>query len=410
MHIDDLSNDVLLEIVDNFELEKIDDLFDLAESSSKFRVACRHHAITIFRIHEKKLEFSYTRHTSPTRFNDDSIVTNDNIFFIRLLQNFGDLIPHVEIDHRACSNVNSIKGLSALINKYCSDSLKELTLYCSGDNWNGLWRKPFKQLKRLHFKYFPSNCESNMENLSETFPSLQHFKFQPLSIDSSILKCFEHRFPHLKYVELPAYYNKDPISGIQCYEKFMEMNPQIRNLSIMIVDSLDLLRLMSAKLSNLETLKIVTTVKIYPTDLIADNSIKFDRLRELEIRFPKEYFGYDFRSNHNWTNFIIRNHELRILNTNSLVMDLNEWKMIVDNLPYLVEIKSIFSSNHFEKNKQENGLMSLMSRETNLKKVTFQYEYTKKLPTILRDLINSKWRLEEEFQDHMKEITCVRND
>lgn len=84
--------------------------------------------------------------------------------------------------------------------------------------------------------------------------------------------------------------------------------------------------------------------------------------------------------------------------------------MIIDNLPHLIQIKAAWHPND-----QQNGLIDLMSRETNLTKVTFAnefryYKYSRDQYNILRDLIHPKWILEGEAGDSMAEITFIQND
>lgn len=96
----DLNDDVLLEIFEEMEFA---DLLSSAETNSRFReLIGRYYMIKKFRIHEKLIDFRSSNTHSTT--NSDKIYSNfiliyNRTTFTRLLQNFGNLIPLIEISH-----------------------------------------------------------------------------------------------------------------------------------------------------------------------------------------------------------------------------------------------------------------------------------------------------------------------
>lgn len=179
----------------------------------------------------------------------------------------------------------------------------------------------------------------------------------------------------------------------------MELNPQIRSLHIRDIITIHLLQLASEKLPNLEILNITISINSYFMGLTA--SIKFDRLKKLHIHGTSNPFD------NNWPYFIAQNHELQTLDTDRLIITLNEWIMIVNNLPHLVEIKADWMpSDH------RNELISLMSEQTNLKRITFKYHihYSRDDYAILRNLVHSKWRIDGRVQDRMAAISFIQNE
>lgn len=105
-----------------------------------------------------------------------------------------------------------------------------------------------------------------------------------------------------------------------------------------------------------------------------------------------------------WLNFIIQNRVLRFLNIN-WALDLQQWTMIVENLPYLDELKTQWHSSN-----KGNGLIALMNGDTNLKRVTFDMRHKIENHTILRDSLYPRWQIDGETQDIMKEIVFIRNN
>lgn len=124
----DLNNDMILEIFDKINFE---DLLTLAEMRTKFQdLIIRYYAINKFHIHEKLIMLCGARDDLQIEITTDSIRIYDNKLFSRILQNFGYLISRIRIDtaHRA-----SIKFIGGQVNKYCSESLTEMSLRHS---WN----------------------------------------------------------------------------------------------------------------------------------------------------------------------------------------------------------------------------------------------------------------------------------
>lgn len=109
-------------------------------------------------------------------------------------------------------------------------------------------------------------------------------------------------------------------------------------------------------------------------------------------------------ANEKWLNSIVKNQKLRSLNIQYTLND-KQWKLIAGNLPLLDEIKT-----YWESRNECNGLIDLMNRETNLKKVTLNMKVLPENYTILSDLLYPKWQIDEEFRNNLQEITLVRNN
>lgn len=262
---------------------EFEDLLSLAELNTRFQeLISRHYAIHKFRIHEKQIQLYATTNYQKTDFEEHSISVYNSTLIVRFLKSFGHLISCIQIT-QSPNDQNAAIFISGLVNKYCSESLIEMTLHY-GSNWNVFWHKPFKQLNKVLLQSLSLNCENNMKDLTEIFPSLKHLAFV-FHVKPSALECFEKKLLHLKYVTLPMYTGNSN-NDIHLYKKFIETNSHIRNVSITSGDNFELLRLMSEKLPNLEILKFNTYLSSYPIDPTNDNFIRFNRLKELEIGGP----------------------------------------------------------------------------------------------------------------------------
>lgn len=404
-----LSDAVLLEIFDTTEFEE---LLGFAEMNLRFnRLITRYYAINKFRIHEKLIQLHPLMNSRKMiEFNNDVIRICDPMIFTRILMNFGQSISRIQITHNYDDNLTN--SIGEHINKYCDESLTELSLKFN-KNLNVSWQKPFKQLNKFHVEMLTFNRENNM-NLTNIFPSLRHLTFQ--LINPSVLRCFAQHMSQLKYVQFPIQYSHNEI---EFYKEFMAVNQQIRDIHIILEgDDFDLLRLTNEILPNLEGLRLTTEFEYvlndtrpilfknvksfvlcssaYNLDFLNDFPILFEQLLSFEISAP-------FMSTNKWIKFIDRNNKLDKLNIHWM-LDLNEWTMIVDNLPNLAGVKTKWQSNY-----EENGLINLMSRETKLKKVTFVIGLLKVNSTALCDLLFPRWQIERKL-DSLKEITFIRND
>lgn len=272
----------------------------------------------------------------------------------------------------------------------------DLSLYV-GDDWNVLWQKSFKNLTKLRLTSVNLDCDVHTRNSSEVFPSLQHLALRNFDRHGSVMKCFDHHFPHLESFEFSSRWILD--SATEFFRNFMELNPGIREVDI----PARLLRIINEKLPNLEVLRLKIEINEFGRSdhSTVDNLVKFDRLKELEIYGANSITGH-------WTSFIARNRELRILKT-YLTISLREWIMIVGSLSHLDAIKTYW---HTRGNVAEE-VISLMSRETNLKRVTFGngFGYSKEEYTILRQLVHPKWKFEGNVEVYyMPEITFIQSN
>lgn len=304
--------------------------------------------------------------------------------------------------------------------KYCFESLTELSLT---ETWEPtvLWRKPFKNINKLYLNIPRFSYFNNQVNLTEIFPSLRHLHIETRNIFEGQLL----HFPHLEQMEFPKYEYHSMFSR----PRFMEMNPQIRNVHLKLAreGSLELLRVTNEKLADLEVLRITLDAygPLHDTDpnvTIHFKNVKkiilqtygetaeslpitFDQLEEVEAiesSWRSEFMRG--KTNEKLLNLIVRNQKLRKLNI-QYILNTSQWKLIADNLPLLDEITTSWKSRNGSK-----GLIDLMNKKPNLKKVTLNMELSTDNRTILSGLLYPKWQIDQECKSNLREITFVRSN
>lgn len=412
----DLNNDVLLDISDKIAFE---DLISLTETNSRFRdLISRHYALKN-RIQEKLIHLKpwWSQKIYP---EEGSILFYHSKLCAKFLRIFRKWISRIKFE-------NSYNSLAEnALNEYCFESLSEITLLHNVKR-KFSWPKPFQKVSSMHLKI--QNFDGNKINFTEIFPSLRH-----LHIEHATCIDFCSHFPHLERMEFPIYkYNhlQYSVDAIEPYVRFMELNPQIRNVHLNLMldlsreGSLKLLQVTNEKLPNLKVLELTLHANAYGTTqylnetthfknvekLIlhtADEStdvlpIVFDQLVELEIIGLSHTIVY---TNSKWFNFVVKNHKLlKILNIN-YKLNVEQWKLIADNLPLIEEISTYWLSRN-----DGSGLIAIMNRETNLKVVTLNMELStaRENYTDLCDLLYPKWQIDGELKSVMSKITFLRN-
>lgn len=190
-----------------------------------------------------------------------------------------------------------------------------------------------------------------MKNSTEIFPLLRELIITSHN-QRFILEYFLEHFPHLEYVDLSVC-SKETYFEIEYYGQFIGLNPQIRYLHMRDISRIYFLQVTSEKLPNLEILKITISPNLHFSGSTANNSTRFERLKELHILGDNHWID-----NWSWPHFIAQNKKLQILDTNRLILESSEWMMIVDSLPNLVEVRTEWNRIDcldVKKNKSQKG-------------------------------------------------------
>lgn len=393
------------------------ELLYLADTNSTFcDMITQHYAISKFRIHEKDLQIKILptianlKKIEINRFNTRAIRIHDAASALRFLRNFGRFIPHISF-YKSYAETFWDQRIYSSINKFCFKSLEELNGYFTEDHSIDGWRKPFKKLTSIHLYELSLKCENNM-NLSVMLPSLRSLFIKSAKLSS--LKCFEHHFPHLEHIHLEM--NSCLLSKKEkTVEMFFHLNPQIQSVQVRCIENLRFLHLIS-KLKNITNLEFSMLVN-------ADNRVDYEKIKSIHFKSVKtcslqttkanylpilfdELEELEIRINlmsNEFIRFITNQQTLKVLYIFPCVLDLQQWMVIVENMPNLIEIKTQWTPD-----RENDGLISLMDKEINVKRITILW-ILKKNCAVFRNLVKSKWQIEDETQGILQNVTFIRS-
>lgn len=414
LKLDDLNNYTLLDIFDIFTLG---DLISVADMSSRFReLIIKHYAVNRYRIHEKIIEVGEKLHriNSKEKIDDGPVIMRilDPHIALAFLRNFGSIITRIHIREPGIQ-LEKIwtRRINTYINEYCSESLTDLHMHTVIDTIDE-WRKPFKRLSKLSLQEEPLNYDK-IANLNEILPSLQYLDMEHSKFTS--LKLFEHHFPHLENIAFHVFAKHQ--QNITLYEKFFQLNPQIRSIEVIGINNINLFRLLSEQLTNIENFvflvdfvnfvktigasdgiihfKSVKKCKIFDFYLSSQNPfpVMFDNLEELEVR--------NLLQNENTIQFITQHRNLKVLKLSSGTFTLDQWMLMLTNFPNLEEIHKNWDSPI-----NDDPIFALMTAESKLKKFVMAGMIDHR--NIPSKLINSEWRIQNDMPGFF--TTFIRED
>lgn len=329
-----------------FERLAFFDLVAVAKVSSSFSTS----AASVF-----KRSFANVpiRFETPDREHDDDhrgtfIVISRLETIQSVLVHFGRFISHLEL-HKpgGVFEGHQIKLISQLINSYCSDSLKRLTLYIEafGSTFFESLTKPFEKVDHLKIQGDYYNPFGNGKlNLKQLFPKMTKLDMfakvrNPNCIDETFANVTQFSVLNEKRVNkgMPFYLDDQDV------KRFILKNPQIRNLSVECRSS-QFLWFISQNLPNLEALEI----KSYFEDTVDPRDFAFENVRYLTTqhlagRLPNgfrnlEVFKYRFSKEWRkpWKDILRNNSNLREFELYSSRLideaDLNEISQLIPNV------------------------------------------------------------------------------
>lgn len=407
------------QLLDIFNETSFDSLMILADVNQRFRkLIVNSIASSKYHINEKRVSIS----TRSGGASPESIELGDRIIKIfcvasasKFLRVFGSIVSDIMITKdyefhkgRISWHLNTDKH----INEYCSDSLKKLTLH-SRVNTTDAWRKPFKQLTNLivHDKL----VEYKQTKFNEIFPSLSSLgvvdRSHNITIVDDLRKLYyfrDYHFPHIKAMRF---------DGITTNElRFLEMNPQLRSITIPNLLFLNTLGSISEKLPNLEFIDVEIFMPYNVLDRMRNQVVHFENVKscrigivssrineasviplvfdQLEEMVTTSWYTLDI-----WTKFMKQHTKLKVLRV--LYINGQDLKMIAEEMPNLIEL------NIYElRNVQDDVITSLLSSPTNLRKITLKT--SKSICELFRSSLISAWQIDGECINEYSETILLR--
>lgn len=241
-------------------------------------------------------------------------ITNDHIriesmqIALKTLRTFGHVIRKIQLKLTNADTIESI-AIIRYVEKYCSNSLTELTMRITLGNVLKHLSKPFKKVEHVVYLYRITSAKGQPIPINQLFPSVRKLTFSILDAnDDNFLTV---HFPHLEHVHIKEVPYVDGADS-QFADGLLAKNPQIRSVSLDLYVG-GLLQKIS-KMPQLEHFTFKWSESI-PTEVRFENVKKFTADDQMyadprNLLFPKlqEFEINFFRCNYNiWLAFL-RDH------------------------------------------------------------------------------------------------------
>lgn len=258
---------------------------------------------------------------------------------LKTLKYFGGIVQKLYL---LLTNVDTkhSKIIGQYVNQYCTDTLMELSIDVQKGNFLRFIKKPFKNVHRVNFNFWPGSSEfaNNTLPLNETFPSLRTlFLNHPRTdFNSEYFRC---NFPHLEHLSLTYGYK---YMNVDLIKNLLNLNPQIRSLELefcpeyllqqisMILPQLERLSI-SMGLSVQREIRLDNVTKLKMNAIGNSLNIYFQKLQEMHMFFTSEKYS-------ELITFLEQHAHLRRLNIQFWNIRPIEFEGITSNLPNLVEM------------------------------------------------------------------------
>lgn len=196
----------------------------------------------------------------------DSIIIRNAYFGLKMLKSFGKSIQTLELNFEN-AETNAAKLIGQYVDKYCSDTLTELKLVFREGDALSLFKKPFKNVRKVTFVQ-KSSYNTVARPTNRTFPALRELIVEDLIItDVDYANC---QFPHLESLSI---IKPGPLSGFSVPKQLIDVNPQVQSFTCEQC-GFNVVGLANTKFSQLEDLTLI--------DFYSKNEeIRFENVRKL---------------------------------------------------------------------------------------------------------------------------------
>lgn len=267
------------------------DLLNLADTCVPLRAG----AALVFSLKHAKKNINLLNICSDRKYfvKKKDIQIGDGKSCLQSLRCFGNMITKLEISP---SRNNHITGhIVDYVKEYCVDSLKEFKCeFVVQSRFEEAFAKPFSHVEKVEFNH--CIVSSKILHFNEWFPQMTSLRlygnyFVNSSTPEYALKqpqdYIEAHFPHLTQLQIVCSGGK-PFDLTQAnIEKVIDLNPQIKRLSLCFCPEMRVLQDISTKLPLLEWLYIRCDVIDYLN--YTGDVIKFNSLKYLKMNFVQHY-------------------------------------------------------------------------------------------------------------------------
>lgn len=408
----------MLDILNDFSF---DELINYADTDKNFQnLISWIFSTRKYKLNEKEIKLMDHRSVnSSTQFYENSVYILHATTAMKILRNFGHLITNLivlPLYYKYSEYLEpGSKIINGYINKYCSKSLKNLTLVNFKQNATMEWFKPFEQVETVFFQV--GILDTKSLDLNKIFPKIRRLEFQGVIVTDQ--RFIEQHFAYLHEIIIDinlARLNRDLWESN--IKKFIQLNPQLRKLQLRTFGERELFTLLSQQ--NLESLGL----EVQPSDFFSqpgnDSLAHFPHVKKLTLIFSlyQEYriehlpfdfenieeltmnWFHDFSLTREWIDFVIKHKNIRKLTLQTSQPRDNHWAMMLNQLPHLNEL-------HTKLSIPSAGILNFIQNSDNVTKYVF-YAITKRNANELIALLGDAWQCTSNERDSL--LTIVKLD
>lgn len=265
-----------------------------------------------------------------------------------LLELFGQSITKLKVLYERIDLTHAAE-LMYNINKYCSETLRDLSITGCNDSLCAVNRKPFIKVEIVSLNGFINT--SDKIQLNETFPNLRQLSLKYIKISDP--NCFAHKFPHL--TEMTIDFSQSEFMYHNTFQHLFEKNPQIQKMSIQYA-SQNFLIIINKYLTNLKSLHIKSII-------------------------------WNYFTSENWIDDVVRNEHLTDLYLTEDVFD-SQFIKLAEAFPNLEKI-AIKCDKHVSR----DTVLIFVKELKNLKQLSLK-TFNQKLPISLKMNLENEWNIE----------------
>lgn len=294
--LQNMNNDCLLQIFDDLD---VPDLASLSQLNERFASVADY----IVSRHAKSIVYLPTYPIQTYSEIGDVVRVFNYKTFASILHAFGHLIGHIKITY---SEMGTPTQTNRILSKYCAKSLKSLELAELTGSDAKTFRTQFEKLEKLTIgkvlssKSFLSSLSSDLDwnifrksmKLNKIFPQLRSLSFSLTEVPHS--KMFAVEFPKLEHIQINylhpmfKHFSAQYLATAAAYtENIFKLNPQVRNLTITNIYTMQCIKMASDLLPNLNHLSLHFLEKTEKVFYFGEK-IHFKTVKRLELNIKRK--------------------------------------------------------------------------------------------------------------------------
>lgn len=327
-----------------------------------------------FQINEKRFKISRTWDENilltATDFECSKYAT-----VLKILRNFGYLITRIEFDSDR-QKKSETEEIARQINKYCSKSLREITIIDDEVNVIEQFKRQFDKVENVTLQSI-----SHLRNMPihRIFPMMRRLDAHVINTLTNVT-FLEYHFPNLVHMRLAVSFVDNNYSRLN---NLLRLNSQLTSFEILYLSNVEFLRGVNEFLPKLETLDVATVPSYFfgkEGDIVRFENVKnftlffyYGGKDEMPERFPFAFNQLEHLDLHTddmpeyWLESIMKsgaNLKKLILPRNFPAMDYSRLSKIVKTCPNIKEIRL-----RWDRSLMGNGVDRLLDDDNELEKI-----------------------------------------